>query len=1582
MTIRLLCLMTSAVPLVATARAGETKAVPLDCARASSELRIDGSLADPSWTRTPPATGFSLLGSGGTRRAFRQTTFRVLHDDKAIYLGIICLEPDPASVVAKVTERDGAVWLEDAVELFLQPNFNSRRFFHFIINANGVYYDAESDNAGWDASITAASKRLDTHWQLEIAIPWASLGQACPPAESEWGFNIAREHRPPDAPEWSTWMPLAKGKKKFALPSHFGRIRFVADTKPAPLSFLDEDGLAANSDFDALDPKGLPKGWRLNSGTTVEEIAPHSGQHAITNASGYFIAGQRLDLPVKAGQFFTAFAIVRGADDAQLGVAVRRERADGVGRDIYPFWKVTASQEYSLHVRPIVIPPDTKRLIEFNLYRANQKGRIWFDYAQVLPGVHGLAILRELAEVFAKDRHPIGDPAPSPHLAFAKPLAGGPIRALCFATRHLREVQELAQRLHLQYDLVHCPSSRGSGGKCVASYCYQTREVIALLDGVGARYDVIVLAAMPSEAELVDKLIAAVAAGTGLVFVEPVKGQRALNPEHWARLKSILPKAALPADAKHWISAGVPDVPLQTLATGTHGGGRIAVLRFSSPTQGLIPSSPGKCRWWEYRYSLLARAAAWAARGEPSVRIDSATIADDRVTATISNPGGQDLTLTGLWDHEKLPEANWLGAPTTKELGPARTLHVDLPVPQPVRVTAGRHIATLVVRDPSGATLDWASVATDTTPSCRLKSVKLDKEAYRPGDRPAADIDIVMEGPPPLLSLSARLVDAFGRVIAKASQDLDMAKATTSRRISVEIRSPLAVYHRLQVDLMGADGVLDRLSADVLVPTVKASALDDFQLAAGYTAIPFSPPSYLQGAAAGFMRSSGFTCIMPDQAAVRHGMLGFRSSVSRTAHMYRDAAHVRKPCFNNPTNLQEAVDSTVKGIAAHRGWGFIGYTMWDETHLSQQESTEVCVCDHCKKAFQQWLRQHHRTVEHLNAAWGAKLASWQEAAPVLLEDAAARTRNDKLPNLAQWVDFRRFMEHGWLSMVAEVQSAIKDRWPEVRLSFTNPYKFGPLSGTNQWLMSQTEDILLKYFKAANTPRYRSYTSAPMVSWFGYQSSADACRRYVWWFALNGGVMPIWWDPLEPWEYGGNRGLVAWNVFDPLWRATGRSKAVAESAADLLNGFGKLLRTAHRAQAKVAILHSQESMHLAYALDAVQPKGRRCLYKGWKQSDGAWRSLLEQNGIPYDYIAADELRGDDPGFKWRTKIPGRPRTGLAALEGYRVLILPDTLALSDRATKTIGQFTAKGGWVVADVLPGIADEHGTPTPGSRSALFGVSYNGLPRPWQPDDLLTFTDLTLKPLAGDGVPSQVQALAQDDAQAMALTQQAGALLFARQHAKGRAICLGFLPPTTPEAAALVAHLLAPAHVTSPFVATTADGSPAHDVETYVYELGHARFVAIVRDAKAEPDTASYHVSWPTPAHTYHSRAKRYLGHVKTAELAIPKAETAFLALMPYAIRAVRVQASDVRAGARLPVTVSIAADEARVGDHVIHLDLRDPDGVAPPAYRWNVVAKAGHVSLDLPTAINDPHGRWTLGATDVASGATGQVKFSLQP
>jgi len=91
--------------------------------------------------------------------------------------------------------------------------------------------------------------------------------------------------------------------------------------------------------------------------------------------------------------------------------------------------------------------------------------------------------------------------------------------------------------------------------------------------------------------------------------------------------------------------------------------------------------------------------------------------------------------------------------------------------------------------------------------------------------------------------------------------------------------------------------------------------------------------------------------------------------------------------------------------------------------------------------------------------------------------------------------------------------------------------------------------------------------------------------------------------------------------------------------------------------------------------------------------GAWCNMLRDEGIQFSWLSYVDLI----------------QNGVPA--GTKVLILPETLCLSDAEARQIKAFCQAGGTVIADYLPGVWDQHGKgrATGGALDDLFGVKHD---------------------------------------------------------------------------------------------------------------------------------------------------------------------------------------------------------------------------------------------------------------------------------
>jgi hypothetical protein len=163
---------------------------------AGGPVTIDGRLDEPAWALAVTGAEMTVLGTRAP--APRLTTFRFLYTDQALLVAVECQTISGGRRVMAtpvVKEHDGPVFTDESVELYLQPQA-SGPYYHFAANALGVQYEAQGMDATWNGEWTARTAESDLGWQLEISIPYRTLGLTAPPRPGDnWRFNLCRNDR-------------------------------------------------------------------------------------------------------------------------------------------------------------------------------------------------------------------------------------------------------------------------------------------------------------------------------------------------------------------------------------------------------------------------------------------------------------------------------------------------------------------------------------------------------------------------------------------------------------------------------------------------------------------------------------------------------------------------------------------------------------------------------------------------------------------------------------------------------------------------------------------------------------------------------------------------------------------------------------------------------------------------------------------------------------------------------------------------------------------------------------------------------------------------------------------------------------------------------------------------------------------------------------------------------------------------------------------------------------------------------------------------------------------------------------------
>jgi len=383
-------------------------------------------------------------------------------------------------------------------------------------------------------------------------------------------------------------------------------------------------------------------------------------------------------------------------------------------------------------------------------------------------------------------------------------------------------------------------------------------------------------------------------------------------------------------------------------------------------------------------------------------------------------------------------------------------------------------------------------------------------------------------------------------------------------------------------------------------------------------------------------------------------------------------------------------------------------------------------------------------------------------------------------------------------------------------------------------------------------------------------------------------------------------------------------ASRQSLREIRSGVFSLLRTGRRANDGIAVHYSEVSR----IADSLYAEDQRCT--AWMQSLADVNHAVEDCGLQYEYVAYEEIEQDEL------------RKG-----SCRVLIMPHSRAVSQKEAEAIRQFVQDGGLLIADIMPGILNGHGSKQePGLLANLFPKTEPGVVNTIG----MGRTVLLGAKLAGYGHASyrNMQGWKRLDGRWRTLAD------LLRAHA-------GVTPQVT------VAHCGA---------------GEMPPTEIVRFETGNAKFVGLLRKYYYY-DNASYPVTigFAKKNHVYDVRAGKYLGFVDslTTDLSY---EAHVYACLPHQVESIVLDVPG-RANRSAPTAIKIALKTAGAkpwSGQVFHVRVLSPGGRELSWYGQSAVAESGKAEATIPWALNDPAGRYTVVVRDVASGVTAQREVSL--
>ncbi|MHC4717049.1 MAG: beta-galactosidase, partial [Planctomycetota bacterium] len=381
----------------------------------------------------------------------------------------------------------------------------------------------------------------------------------------------------------------------------------------------------------------------------------------------------------------------------------------------------------------------------------------------------------------------------------------------------------------------------------------------------------------------------------------------------------------------------------------------------------------------------------------------------------------------------------------------------------------------------------------------------------------------------------------------------------------------------------------------------------------------------------------------------------------------------RNPCLSNHAIRRRIQWIFTNEARMHRPYRPLYYTVSDEPGIANQAAPfDYCFSPHCKEAFRAWLKERYKTLAALNRQWGSRYATWDDVRGMTTDEVLARTDG----NFSAWCDHKDFMDSVLIDGYALAKKFIRKHDPAGRIGMGGGQGPAAVGGWDFWKFAQVFDVMENYYIGNNYELMRSF-APKMIPFHASFQPGNPEKHLIWYLFIHGdGGLLVWDDKSRYVKDGGTY--------------SARAKEARTWYRELTGGIGKLRMASRRTDDPVALYHSQSSLRVHWVLE-VRPQGKNWIRRdSWTERINSryfrlresWVKLIEDNGFQYRFLCPPQVdRGDLEFFNARSG------------KGFKVLLLPEILAMSDAEAQAIRAFVKAGGTIVADRMPGTYDEHG-------------------------------------------------------------------------------------------------------------------------------------------------------------------------------------------------------------------------------------------------------------------------------------------------
>ena len=1181
----------------------------------------------------------------------------------------------------------------------------------------------------------------------------------------------------------------------------------------------------------------------------------------------------------------------------------------------------------------------------------------------------------------------------TPHIKWAKPLAGGKIKTLALMSYPTcRDIIEIAQRADLDWEFVGTKSNKSTPLDIHVARKLEKaldRDVEVMLIG-STRWITI-----PEKIQ--QKILNKVDAGMGLLYIQP----RFTTDNIDAVIDSLKPAPE--------IIAGVPVELVQFLdqpkdpyiLSGKHGKGNVVVMQYEPAKESDWWWTPDHVdTWWsacsimppimppqtelnascEYVMSAIIRSMMAAANRD--IVVPDIAVADGQVVVKVPR---KVLRVEIVVCDERM---NTLTQMSSTINGRQAMFPLNIALP------SGRNSINCRVFDNDDNIVGWGTGVVKIDDSA-IGGIDIELKPRDLGQEVEGRL-VLENGPTRIAKTEIEVRDTYDRVIDLITQKGAIAdfsfstKDATGQGVIVTAR----IYGK-------AGNLLDQ--EQTIVPLRTEPDNDDYIFSAWgeYPFMilrPYGVHFWKQSQKMGYDRSIAFLNYWPQDTRdqIKSGYSAFypafiKNNIRPLLIYVASGKYAARP--SNKENVRLADEKFYKDFTTEikyrmnlaKPWNVTDVFWGDETKYFEDKTPEMLAL------FRDYLKKQYGALAALNKSWQTQFAAWADVVPATFWDVEKKKRN-----IGQYIEFQTFLEKMMLQYYKRGYEAAQEAIPGATVGLTGTAEPGTLG--NDW--SQTlkyMDHILYYWDNGGTrltrEALRAFGSPGSIfyMWTGYDyyDRNEIYARYAMWSDLLYGFNGIGIYAADSFYRVGYRNHGAIN---PDFTFAQRGEWHQRETREIKQGIGKLLCISENQNSPVTVYYSIESL-----------RGGGMVR--WLQRSSTYFTSAPTKIVNSTFEILRDLQYSPNFINYGRFSDNRAK---------QVVVLPATNLLSDAEIEQLAAFVSDGGNIISFGHPAYMNQRGEFRAENRLRTVLGATPGQPFWRIKSDVRKFS---IGENNSEIVIADAKTALADNTQVLLRTVDGLPLVTRHSYGKGKAYFInGFPseysayrpdvyggkdldPASFKEVNAgayrkLLATCLKDAGISPAYTVSSASysqGVPYFEIQQFkngdvVINAFMEAYLEFLRTVTASHiitpgDYRRLKVNFKQKAHVYDLRAGKYLGYIDSTRLSVAPTVARVLALSPEKVEGVAVKVKCRRG--QVKVKIGIAGLDKTKFTPVVRIDVYDPQNKKTAPYSKNLVldGKTKSGVYTFKHALNDEKGTWRIEITDVLSGIKTEKSYNLK-